>query len=103
MSGGDFDLDLDEDAIADLMFDEDAEDLAQEVGDELAELASDLAPKLSGEGAASIHAEVDVDSESAFADVSWDPDRFYMGFKELGTEHEPPHPFLRPALDSLRI
>lgn len=99
----DFHFDLDADAIADLAADEDAEDLAQEVGDQVAERAADLAPKATGEGAASIHAEVDVDDVSAFADVSWDRDHFYMGFKELGTEHEPAKPFLRPGLDATSV
>jgi len=100
---GDWDLNLDSDAIADLMSDEEAQDLAQEVGDLVAERAADNAPKATGGGAASIHAETDVDDQSAFADVSWDPDHFYLGFHELGTEHQPAQPFLRPALDSTQI
>lgn len=99
----DFHLDLDPDAIADLVHTEEAAALAQEVGDQVAALARENAPKRSGEGAASIHAEVDEDSTSVYADVSWDKDHFYMGFKETGTEHEPAQPFLRPALDSTSI
>lgn len=103
MSVSDFHLDLDSDAIADLAADDDAEQLAQEAGDQVAERAADLAPKATGEGAASIHAEVEVDEVSAYADVSWDRDHFYMGFKELGTEHEPAKPFLRPGLDASSV
>lgn len=102
-AGGDFRLELDEDAIADLGFDDDAEELSQEAGDQVAELAAEYAPKVSGDGAASIHAEVDRDDESVYADVSWDPDHFYMGFHELGTEHESAKPFLRPALDATSV
>lgn len=100
---GEFRLELDEDAIADLASDAEAEELSQEVGDQVAEQAAAFAPKASGAGAESIHAEVDVDDTSAYADVSWDPDHFYMGFHELGTEHEPPKPFLRPALDATSV
>lgn len=103
MPGADFHLDLDEDAIADLGFDDDAQDLAQEVGDEVAETAAGFAPKRTGEGAASIHAETDVDDESAYADVSWDRDHFYLGFAEVGTEHQAPTPFLRPGLDASSV
>lgn len=99
----DFRLELDSDAIAELGFGDDAEDLAQEVGDAVAQVAAALAPKDTGAGAASIHAEVSSDGESVYADVSWDRDHFYMGFKETGTEHEPAQPFLRPALDQTRI
>lgn len=54
------------------------------------------APKASGEGAASIHKEK---SDEGYR-VSWDPTFFYMRFHELGTEHEPARPFLRPAADA---
>jgi len=103
VSGADFSLDLDEDAIADLASDEDAEELAQEAGDMVAERAAEFALKRTGAGADSIHAEVDVDDISAYADVSWDPDHFYMGFHEIGTEHESAKPFLRPGLDATSL
>lgn len=100
----DVDWHLDEAAIEDLGSDEDVQAfLQEEVGDPLAADAADLAPKASGEGAASIQAEVGVDTESAYVDVSWDKDHFYMGFAESGTERQPPTPFLRPALDSFEI
>lgn len=96
-------LELNPAAIAELGFSDDAEELAQDAGDQVADIAYDLAPKATGEGAASIHAEIDSDDESVYADVSWDPDHFYMGFAETGTEHQPATPFLRPALDQASI
>lgn len=65
------------------------------VGEQVAERAQELAPKRTGAGAASIHAEV-VDGEVR---VSWDPEHFYMLFQEVGTSEMSPRPFLRPALD----
>lgn len=96
---GDFRFDPDRAVMEHIAFDEETEDLLEEMGDLVAEIAHDLAPTLTGEGADSIHGELDQDSESAFVDISWDQDHFYMGFKELGTEHESATPFLRPALD----
>lgn len=100
---GDVRVDLDKHAIAELDSDDAAEDLAQDVGDRVASRARHLAPKRTGEGAASIHAETDVDDESAYADVSWDKDHYYMYFQEVGTEKMPAHPFLRPALDQVSL
>lgn len=67
--------------------------------DAVVEDARDRAPKQTGAGAESIHAE-QVDETPPTYRVSWDPDHFYMGFHELGTEHEPARPFLRPAADA---
>ena len=60
----------------------------------IADDARQAAPKDSGAGAASIHAEPQDDGS---ARVGWDDEHFYMGFHELGTETQPPRPFLRPA------
>jgi HK97 gp10 family phage protein len=104
---------LDPRAVADLVYGDDMDDMLQEVGDQVAETAQSLAPKASGEGAASIHAEVHRGEDSgAFpstytppddvptAYVSWDQEHFYMLFAEIGTEFQPARPFLRPALDA---
>lgn len=69
------------------------------VGDRVAERAAQAAPKRSGEGAASIHAEVANDSDGRHVRVSWSAERFYMLFVEIGTSQMPARPFLRPALD----
>lgn len=96
-------LNLDAWAIDDLAYDDDVEDLLEEVGDDIADLAADLAPRRSGAGAASIHAETSLDSGGWVVDVSWDPQHFYMGFQEEGTERRPAQPFLRPAFESYRL
>lgn len=68
-----------------------------EVADRVAERMAARAPKDTGGGAESIHAEPDPD-EPGFR-VGWDQDHFYLGFHELGTEHQPARPFARPAAD----
>jgi HK97 gp10 family phage protein len=66
--------------------------------DEVVERARHMAPKRTGAGAASIHKEPREDSgEVVGYDVSWDTEHDYMRFHELGTEHMPARPFLRPA------
>lgn len=54
-----------------------------------------LAPKDTGAGAASIHAEP---TGGGFR-VSWDEDHFYMQYSELGSRRQPARPFLRPAAE----
>ena len=60
----------------------------------MARVAAQLAPKLSGAGAASIHEEEQRDGTWR---VGWDREHDYMRFQELGTEHVRAQPFLRPA------
>lgn len=100
---GDFSFKLDDHQIRGLGLSDEAADLLEDVGEVVADIAHDLAPKDTGAGADSIHGEVGEDEESAYVDISWDRDHFYMGFKELGTEHESAQPFLRPALDQAHI
>jgi HK97 gp10 family phage protein len=65
-----------------------------------AEAARDAAPKSTGAGAASIHAELVQTYNGVYvARVGWDRDHFYMMFHELGTSRMSARPFLRPALD----
>lgn len=54
------------------------------------------APKDTGAGAASIHAERQPDGSVR---VGWDDAHDYMRFHELGTEQMNARPFLRPAAD----
>lgn len=56
-----------------------------------------LAPKDSGEGAASIDWEIDDSGE--FFRISWGKDQFYMYFHEVGTLHLAPRSFARPVAD----
>lgn len=63
--------------------------------------ARSLAPKKTGEGAKSIHAEDPVlDGHTPVVRIGWDPDHFYMLYAEQGTSRQPATPFLRPALDA---
>ena len=61
--------------------------------------AQDRAPKDTGFGASTIHHEPVGDEPSTFR-VGWSPDAFYLRFHELGSEHQPARPFLRPAADA---
>lgn len=66
-------------------------------GQEIATRAAINAPRDSGEGARSISAQLFWVKGEPEVRVSWDRRHFYMGFAELGTVHERPRPFLRPA------
>lgn len=99
----DIEFTLDKGALADLVEGSEGVAMLQAVGDEIAALAADKAPKRTGQGAASIQAVVSADEVGPHADISWDRDHFYMGFAETGTEHEAARPFLRPALDETTI
>jgi HK97 gp10 family phage protein len=68
-------------------------------GEKVADRARARAPRASGAGAESIHAEI-VKVGSAFQiRVAWDREHDYMFFHEVGTSKMPARPFLRPALD----
>jgi HK97 gp10 family phage protein len=76
----------------------DAEALLRNLGEQVVNDAYRDAPKRTGEGAASIHYEIEHDSRGAVVKVSWDADHWYMMFAELGTSREAARPFLRPAI-----
>jgi HK97 gp10 family phage protein len=63
--------------------------------------ASGGAPKRTGAGAFSIHAEAVLDGREWDALVSWTQARFYLRFHEMGTKSLPARPFLVPALEGL--
>lgn len=50
-------------------------------------------------GAEGIHHEQVPGKPSTFR-ASWEAEEFYMAFNELGTEHQPARPFMRPAADA---
>lgn len=60
--------------------------------------AQAAAPKLSGAGAASIHAEAVLDGPEWTARISWERHRYYMDFHERGTRYLDPRPFLVPSV-----
>lgn len=62
-------------------------------------LAQALAPKRTGQGAASIHPEAVLDGDEWEIKVSWTQDHYYMRFHEEGDRYMPPHPFLVPAFE----
>lgn len=93
---------VDDTAIRSLRDDVTTKAMLQRVGDAVAADAAAAAPKRSGAMAASIHAEVDEDSEGAYVNISWDNDHFYGLFVELGTSRQSAQPFLRPALTTQR-
>lgn len=100
---GDFRLNLDAAAIEDLGYDDDVEELLDDITEQVVSLAQEKAPKDTGDGADSIHGEAGTDADGAYVDISWDDEHFYMAFHELGTEHQPATPFLRPALDQTKV
>lgn len=59
------------------------------------------APKLTGAGAASIHAEPVLDGPEWTARISWSRERFYMYWHERGSVSLPARPFLVPTLEDL--
>lgn len=69
------------------------------VADAAAQAMAARAPKDTGAGAASIHAEPAPDGTGWR--VSWDRAHFYLSFPELGTEHQPARPFARPVADEI--
>jgi HK97 gp10 family phage protein len=62
--------------------------------EEVAGVATRMAPKDTGAGAASIHAE---QAERGTWHVSWDAAHDYMRYPEFGTESQAPKAFLRGA------
>lgn len=64
--------------------------------------ARSAAPKRTGAGAASIHAELVLDGDEWTALVGWDREHYYMRFHELGTRTLPARPFLVPAVKGAR-
>jgi hypothetical protein len=55
------------------------------------------APKRTGFGASTIHAEADLGAAGWEAQVSWSPAANYLKFHELGTQHMEADPFLVPT------
>lgn len=69
--------------------------------DKVVETAQRLAPRRTGRGAASIHAEYGDWGDGPEYRVSYDGDqRSYMGLVEVGTRKMTPRPYLRPAIES---
>jgi len=59
------------------------------------------APKATGRGAASIHAEAVLDRRQLSAHISWTRERFYMKYVHDGTQYMGARPFMIRALRGL--
>lgn len=92
-------------ACNDILTAEGMRNLLNDAGAAVAVEAARYAPKLTGEGAKSIHHWLVVGRGGRLeARVSWDHHlRYYMSFHELGTVNLPARPFLRPALYAARL
>ena len=55
------------------------------------------APKRTGFGASTIHAEPVLEPDGWVARVSWSRDAYYLQFHEFGTQYMDEDPFLEPA------
>lgn len=87
--------------ITDLVDEHEVRDLATDIGERVARTATGLAPRRTGAGATSIHAEVVMDHPNWEVRAGWDRLHRYMYFHEVGTEHMRPAPFLVPSLEGL--
>lgn len=61
--------------------------------------AQAAAPKRTGEGAESIHGEIDREGGELAIRVSWDRAHYYMVFHEVGTRYLPARPFLAAGIN----
>lgn len=86
---------LNQRAIRDWAAGPDAVKILEAYGEAVVPDAQRDAPKRTGEGAASIHYEIDHDSKGAVVRIGWDAAHWYMIFAELGTSKQAAHPFLR--------
>ncbi|MBK9181412.1 MAG: hypothetical protein IPM45_18020 [Acidimicrobiales bacterium] len=77
----------------------DAERSLRRLADDMASRMTATAPRLTGAGAATI-AVTDASADSLVVlDIGPDASAFYLAFYEWGTSHQPPRPFLRPAVE----
>ncbi|MFG3709214.1 hypothetical protein ACGF7U_31410 [Micromonospora sp. NPDC047670] len=76
-----------------------ASEATREAGRGVAAVARSLAPRRTGEGAASIDAWPGTGPGGPHTDVAWDQDHFYMSFQDGGTKDLPARRFMADALD----
>lgn len=72
-----------------------------EQGERRARVAAGTAPRRTGGGADSIHAEAVLDGRDHAVAVGWDREHYYMIFHERGTRYLPARPFLVPAFENV--
>lgn len=88
-------------AVGQLGRDPQLRDALMDIAQPVVQAAKAGAPKRTGRGAASIHAEPVLDQLEWTAHISWTRDAFYMGFVDRGTSVLPARPFLEHALEGL--
>ncbi len=88
---------IDEAAVAALAADPHVLAGVGQVADQIAQAMAARAPRRSGAGARSIHAEPAPNPVDGFR-VSWDQDHFYMSFQNDGTNHQRARHFVEDAL-----
>lgn len=95
---GDVKVTVHDDAIDRLLAGDDVRSMLLDASDPIVLQARARAPHDTGLGAASIHTEVILTGGEWEALTSWEQERYYMRFHELGTRQLPARPFLVPAL-----
>jgi len=89
---------VDAQAIQDLMRSPGVRDYLLSVARPAVARSQEAAPKLTGEGAASIHAQARLRPKGYGVKISWERIFFYMYFAERGTKFREATPFLVPSL-----
>lgn len=79
----------------------DAEHAVHALGEDIGNRERRSAPRGFGpkHGADTIEVSDGRDGDEYFVDVGPDKTAFYLAFDEFGTEHQPPRPFMRPAVN----
>jgi len=77
----------------------DLRDMLMDMGEPIASRARAGAPKKTGLGAASIRAEPFFDGFTWTVRISWTRDRYYMYFRDRGTQYQRGQDFLEAALE----
>ena len=90
---------INERGIRDIVGSADVRDLLLEVADPIVDGARTLAPKRSGLGARSIHAEDVHDGFEWTVRIGWTTERYYMRFQDEGTQYIDARHFLELALE----
>lgn len=93
-------VDVDERAVHELSGSLDMRNLLLESAEPIVTGEQALAPKRTGEGAASIRSEPVLDGSVWTVRVAWDRAHFYMYFHDRGTRYMPARPFVEPAVEA---
>lgn len=89
---------IDQAGLRELTHEEWVKDRMDKFGEKVAEDARSIAPRLTGRGAAGIHAESKEETIGWTSQVSWSEEQFYMRFQDQGTVHIGALHFMEQAL-----